>query len=137
MVLDTNVVLDWLVFKDVGVAALASAVEQGRLRWLACPAMRQELVRTLDYRSLARWQPDSERVLSIFDTLADLRPEPPAVALPLRCSDPDDQVFLDLALVNAAGWLVSHDKALLRLARRVQQLGLLIVPPKGWQPAPA
>jgi putative PIN family toxin of toxin-antitoxin system len=137
VVLDTNTVLDWLVFKDAGVAALVAAVEGGQLRWLACPAMRRELTRTLGYRSLAQWQPDSERVLSTFDAMADLRPEPPVAALPLRCSDPDDQVFLDLALATGARWLVSHDKALLRLARRVRPLGLRIVTPKGWHPEPA
>jgi predicted nucleic acid-binding protein len=137
VVLDTNTVLDWLVFKDAGVAAVVAAVEAGQLRWLACPAMRQELTRTLGYRSLASWQPDSEHVLSTFDAWAGMRPEPPPAALPLRCSDPDDQVFLDLALATGARWLISHDKALLRLARRVRPLGLLIVTPKGWLAEPA
>ena len=36
-----------------------------------------------------------------------------------RCDDPDDQVFIDLALAGEAQWLLSHDKAVLRLRRRM------------------
>ena len=40
-----------------------------------------------------------------------------AVALP-RCKDRDDQKFLELARDGSADWLVTSDKALLKLARR-------------------
>lgn len=132
MVLDTNTVLDWLVFRDAGMAPVVAALEAGTLRWLACGAMRDELARTLAYRSLAKWLPDSERTLATFDQLARLLPEPPPAPQHLRCSDPDDQVFLDLALAQGARWLLSHDRALLRLAKRVRPLGLMITAPKNW-----
>jgi len=135
VVLDTNTVLDWLVFKDAGMARVIAALQSGAVQWLACTAMREELARTLDYRMLAKWKPDSERTLAVFDQLARLRPEPPPAPLPLRCSDPDDQVFLDLALAHGAKWLLTHDRALLRLARGARPLGLAIVKPKNW-PAP-
>jgi uncharacterized protein len=136
VVLDTNTVLDWLVFRDAAAAPLCAALQAGALRWLACQAMREELARTLGYRSLARWKPDSERVLSCFDTFAELHPQPPPSPPALRCSDPDDQVFLDLALAHGAPWLLTHDRALLRLARRARALGLCITPPGRWLPAP-
>ena len=132
MVLDTNTVLDWLVFRDAGMAPVVAALEDGRLQWLACAAMREELARTLAYRSLARWLPDSERTLASFDQHARLLPTPPPAPQHLRCSDPDDQVFLELALAQDARWLLTHDRALLRLARRVRPLGLLILAPKNW-----
>lgn len=132
MVLDTNTVLDWLVFNDAGMAPVVAALQSGTAQWLACAAMRDELARTLNYRMLAKWKPDSERALSTFDEHVRLRPAPPPAPLPLRCSDPDDQVFLDLALAHGAKWLLTHDRALLRLARRVRPLGLLIVTPRSW-----
>jgi predicted nucleic acid-binding protein len=46
-----------------------------------------------------------------------------AAALP-RCKDRDDQKFLELARDSAAHWLVTADKALLRLARRERLRGL-------------
>lgn len=137
--LDTNTVLDWLVFRDPSSAPFSHAVRDGAVRWLACARMREELARTLGYRSLAKWMPDSEHVLSHFDRHAVLLSEPPRAPLNLRCSDPDDQVFLDLALAHGATWLLSHDRALLRLARRTRALGLNIVKPGDWQqhPGPA
>ena len=135
LVLDTNAALDWLVFVDPGMVTLASAVEGGRVRWLVSPRMREELTRTLSYPSLARWKPDSERVLSHFDRWARVCPEPltpPAAAL--ICTDPDDQVFVDLALTQGARWLVTHDRALHKLARHAAPRGLRIVRPKDWRP---
>ena len=46
-----------------------------------------------------------------------------------RCRDADDQKFLDLAWSANAAWLVTKDKALLELARRVAKLGRFSVIP--------
>lgn len=136
VVLDTNAVLAWLVFKDPRVQALGRAVETGSLTWAACPRMREELGRTLAYASLDRWSPDSERTLSCFDHLAVLSPDPPRLqAGPLLCSDPDDQVFIDLALQRQVGWLLTRDRALLKLKRRAAGRGLQIAPPENWAAA--
>lgn len=132
LVLDTNVVLDWLVFKDAQAGPVAAAVAAGNLRWLVCRRMRDELARTLTYAALAKWNPDSEHVLTVFDRHSQLQPDPPPAPLNLRCSDPDDQVFLDLALATGARWLLTHDRALLKLARRAGRSGLDILPPGRW-----
>jgi predicted nucleic acid-binding protein len=133
-VLDTNVVLDWLVFRDARVEALTRAVTDGRLRWLACPRMRTELAHMLGHASLARWAPDAGAALARFDTLAALcsDPAPPRPAPGLHCSDPDDQVFVELALAHGARWLFTHDRALLKLARRAATHGLVIAAPQRW-----
>lgn len=132
MVLDTNTVLDWLVFGDASVAAVVAAIEGGQLRWLACGAMRDELARTLIYRSLAQWKPSSERALSTFDRYAKPLAQPSPAPLDLRCSDPDDQVFIDLALEHQARWLLTHDRALLRLAKRARSHGICITQARNW-----
>lgn len=131
LVLDTNVVLDWLVFADARVAVLAAAIESGSVRWLSCEPMRQEFERTLGYRTLAKRQPNCERLLSHFDRHAVMEAAPHT--LPgLRCSDPDDQIFLDLAVASGAAWLLTHDRALLRLAKRAAAMGVRIVQPSRW-----
>lgn len=130
-VIDTQVVLDWLVFRDPGAAALAAAVESGRLRWIGCAPMRDELAHMLGHRSLARWQPDAEGVLARVDRLCCITPA--AAPQPaLRCRDADDQVFIDLALGAGARWLFTRDKALLALARRARPRGTEIVTPARW-----
>ena len=47
IVLDTNVVLDLLVFDDPATPALQQALDDGALRWIATPVMREELARVL------------------------------------------------------------------------------------------
>ena len=44
LVLDTNIVLDLLVFGDPQVQAVSSGLATGSLHWLATGAMREELV---------------------------------------------------------------------------------------------
>ncbi len=132
VVLDTNVVLEWLLFRDTGMAALGAAIDRGSLRWLVCARMREEFERALSYSALAKWQPDSERLLSQFDHVAQLKPAPPTL-LALRCTDPDDQVFIDFAVAEGARWLVTHDRALLKLSRRASLRGVQIAKPAAWQ----
>lgn len=134
VVLDTNVVLDWLLFNDRGVSALAAALRSGRLRWLACARMRDEFERTLRRPELARWHPHGLRLLARFDNHAAMLAAPVSTPV-LRCDDADDQVFVDLALENQARWLISHDRAVLRLRRRAAALGLLIAKPAHWLPS--
>jgi predicted nucleic acid-binding protein len=136
-VLDTNVVLDWLVFRDPRVSALTAAVRTGRLRWLSCPAMRAELARMLASVRLARWSPDAGAVLAAHDRFAHACADPAGLSLARpHCSDVDDQVFVDLALTEGARWLLTHDRALLRLARRGARHGLAILTPQRWAPEP-
>jgi predicted nucleic acid-binding protein len=50
-----------------------------------------------------------------------------------RCSDRDDQKFLELARDAKANILLTKDKALLKLARKTQQAGLFrIMLPQTW-----
>lgn len=133
-VLDTNVVLDWLVFDDAGVAPLVAAVESGAVRWLATASMRTELTHMLAHASLARWSPDVEQALTVFDRYTLVCAAPPPSHL--VCSDADDQVFVDLAVAQQAAWLVTHDRALLKLARRARGRGVAVVTPTGWRALP-
>jgi len=130
-VLDTNTVLDWLVFRDPATDELARRIETGLLAWRATPAMRREFERVLPRPSLARWGPDPARAATAWDRLARLEALEPARG-PLACTDPDDQVFIDFALQHRCTWLVSRDRALLRLARRAAAWGVEVLTPQAW-----
>ncbi|MFY9514634.1 MAG: putative toxin-antitoxin system toxin component, PIN family [Rubrivivax sp.] len=129
-VLDTNVVLDWLVFADAQVAPLVQAVESRRLRWLATATMRRELAHMLAHASLQRWSPNCEQALAVFDAFAESCADP--APSHLRCSDADDQGFIDLAVARQARWLLTHDRALLKLARRAKLRGVQVLTPAAW-----
>lgn len=132
VVLDTNVVLDWLLFADPSVAALAAAIERRQVRWLATPSMRDELTHVLERGLAAARGADTAAILSGWDAHAAKQPQAGPQAL--RCSDAEDQKFVDLALGVRARWLVSRDRAVLRLARRAAPMGTLIVTPQRWLP---
>jgi uncharacterized protein len=133
IVLDTNVVLDWLLFADPGVQALAAAVEQGRLRWIATAAMRGEFFHVLGRGLTARRVADPLRFEGGWGQHCTEYPTAPPAAAALRCTDTDDQKFLDLALAARARWLVSRDRALLRLRSKAATYGLAIITPRQWR----
>ena len=134
LVLDTNVVLDWLLFADPRMAPLAAAVTSGRVRWGASSAMRAELDRVLKRGIASRPGHATDTVIAAFDRwAADVEAASAPVRGSLRCSDKDDQMFVDLALQVRATALVSRDRAVLRLAPAAKLLGLAIVVPERWQ----
>ncbi|MBE0552670.1 MAG: PIN domain-containing protein [Rhodobacteraceae bacterium] len=134
LVADTQVVLDWLVFRDAAARPLLQAVLAGRLRWLTTPQMRTELQHMLWHPSLAHWSHDAERALTFFDHQTVSWPDPVMPFAPrLTCSDPDDQIFVDAALTHRAIWLVTRDRALLKLRRKALGHGLHIVRPAEWR----
>lgn len=131
VVIDTNVVLDLLVFNEPRVQPLRAALAQERLRWLACARMGDELAEVLRRGLAAQRGADAAQVLSDWQGRVALKPAP-APGWRLRCSDADDQVFIDLALEQRARSLLSRDRAVLKLARRAQALGLAILTPEAW-----
>jgi uncharacterized protein len=134
VVLDTQTLLDWQFFGNPGCAAWCPP-NACTWRWLATAAMRDELAHVLARGFPARWQTPAEHVLAFFDAHATLVEPPPAVsagALALRCTDPDDQKFIDLAFALRPAMLVSRDRAVLKLARRAAAHGVAIVPPQRW-----
>jgi predicted nucleic acid-binding protein len=133
-ILDTHVVLELFWFGDPRARPLLAALQAGRLRWHAAPAMRAELSRVLLRLPQRSQAPSRECVLTSFDRTAVIR-ECPAAAPRLWCTDPADQMFVDLALAAGARWLFTRDHALRNLARRARHLGCAIVPPERYVPA--
>lgn len=129
VILDTNALLDWRVFKDPAAHPVARGLLEGRLRWLACPSMEKEWHQVWPRSVFARWQPDPMLTTTVFG-MAEMVDEPPRG--PLRCKDPDDQVFIDLALHVGASWLFSKDAALLKLARRARPMGVEVLSLQAW-----
>ena len=125
IVLDTNIVLDLWVFNEPAVQALAQALEQGRLRWLATAAMRNELARVLGYPHIAaRLTPATHGaagVLQPFDRYA--RQVEVAARAGITCADPDDQKFIDLAVAHRAR-LLSKDRAVISMKKRLLAFGV-------------
>ena len=134
IVLDTNVVLDWLVFRDSSSTSLAAAIAQRQVHWVATAGMRSELDDVLRRGLAVTRGVDPAIALATWDAqvtvIAGVLPLPSSVAL--HCTDPDDQMFLELAYAASARWLLTRDRALLRLARRALAFGFVITTPERW-----
>ena len=132
--LDTNVVFDWMVFKDPRCQPVVEAIVSGAVAWWVTPAFRDEFEAVLARGVGSSHGPDRAWITGLWDDHALLRPAAPAVA-PLgscHCTDPDDQKFIDLALHCGAQWLLSHDRAVLKVAHQARRRGLLILPADRW-----
>lgn len=120
VVLDTNIALDVLLFADAAAQPLRTAVQSQQVQWLATARMREELARVLRYPQIAKraafYQRTDADILGQYDACAQI--VEPAAACPMVCRDPDDQVFIDLAVAHHAQ-LISKDDHVLRMRKRL------------------
>lgn len=123
LVLDTNIVLDLFVFDDGKSRPLKDRLLEGSLDWLATRAMRDELERVLAYAHIEAWMARlplaAAEVLACFDRHARVVDVPQPA--PVRCGDPDDQMFIDLAVRHQC-LLLSKDAAVLTLKNKLAAL---------------
>lgn len=123
--IDTNIVLDLLLFKDPATQALKQALASAKIQWLSTQAMRDELERVLSYPKimarLAVTELDAPSVLQQFDTRARLVEVAPKASV--TCRDADDQKFIDLAVLHKAT-LLSKDRAVLCMRKRLLTLSV-------------
>ena len=128
LVLDTNVVLDLLHFADAAALPIQHAIEDHRARCYVSANTHAELSRVLTYPEFklaasaqAAWLARYQSWFSDFQTIQATHRKLP------RCSDPDDQMFLELAASIPADFLISKDKAVLALKHHA--LGFKILTP--------
>jgi uncharacterized protein len=132
MVLDTNVWLDWLLFDDPSIRPLAARADS--LALLATEPMLAETAEVLARPQFALAPARRDALVAAQRALVTLCGDAPDCRL--ACTDRDDQMFIDLAVAHRVDWLLSRDKALLRLRRNAaRRFGLRIGTPRDWQAA--
>lgn len=121
VIFDTNVAVALEVFADPRLAALRAAWDAGELVALADADTLAEFERVLRYPALkldaetaAVIAPRYRARCTIVEADSQVR-----ATLP-RCRDRDDQKFLELGQRGAADWLLTRDKALLRVRKAVR-----------------
>jgi putative PIN family toxin of toxin-antitoxin system len=134
-VLDSNVWIDILVFNDMATRPIHDALRRRALHAVIDARCLAELSYVLDYPQFMRRAVDKAAALTHVAQLSTMTEHAaPLVetALLPRCKDRDDQKFLELAHAAQVDWLVSKDRALLKLAKRTaRDFGFRIA-----QPAP-
>lgn len=116
VVLDTNVVLSALLFRNAAADRLRHAWRSGACVPLVSTQTAGELLRVLAYPKFRLSAQEQHELLADylpFTTSVRIAQPPPVV---IACRDPYDAPFLELAVAGRAKLLVSGDKDLLALA---------------------
>jgi putative PIN family toxin of toxin-antitoxin system len=116
-VLDTNVVISALIFRQGPTVTLRQAWIAGQFKPLTDRPCVDELIRALSYPKFQLDPSDIQRLLADYLPYTEVvaTADAESVEVPI-CRDPDDQKFLVLAELGRADILVTGDKALLDLA---------------------
>jgi putative PIN family toxin of toxin-antitoxin system len=121
VVLDTNIVLDWLVFEDGGMPRLMAAIKGRLLTVVSNAACVDELTRVLAYPAFKLDETARRDALQCYLGLVEFVPQRASLlGIVPRCRDRDDQKFLELAAHAGAAALVSKDHAVLALKRSMK-----------------
>lgn len=135
VVLDTNVVIDWLVFDDPFMNPLRYGVRDGLVTVVTHEPAIAELERVLAYRQLKLDETRRAEVFTRYREQTEMFAMPIGFSLKSlmlpggfpRCRDRDDEHFLALAYHARADALASRDNAVYGLKVRAAKFGLNIL----------
>jgi len=113
-VIDTNVALSGLLWWGQPAKLLARA-EAGEFQILVTESMISELTRVICLRKFTKrfneLEATPEDALTFYKNLVKFCKQPPE--LKIKCNDPDDFIFVELAVAESAHFIVSGDSHLL------------------------
>ena len=114
VVLDTNILVSALVFRTGNPSRLRAAWQAERIRPLISTDTVAELIRVLAYPKFRLSDLEREELLADYLPWCESIGVPATLPVP-DVRDPDDRMFLRLALAGQADALVTGDKDLLTL----------------------
>jgi predicted nucleic acid-binding protein len=116
-------------FKRPSTAPIGRLLDSGEAVCFACPSTLEELGHVVPREHFGLTAQDALEVVLRYRNLSLCVSEPAlnqTLALP-QCKDSADQKFLRLAISVGAEYLLTRDKALLKLARRMTRISTLKV----------
>jgi putative PIN family toxin of toxin-antitoxin system len=128
LVIDSNVVLNWLFFKDAPTVTVIERLLQNH-RWVCTEWMQREAQRVATLPQMAKYT-NNAAIAALAQGFAEHATFiTHSTVSPMCCRDEDDQAFLDLAAHTQAPLLLTLDRDLLKHCKRAKALGLNIVQP--------
>jgi putative PIN family toxin of toxin-antitoxin system len=126
LVLDTNVILDLLVFKDPSAEPIQLLLDAKLVDAVRSEASILELIDVIQRPAFKLSREEQERILQIWESSARLMENAAIEQAPFTCRDLDDQVFLDMAYSLRPALLLSKDLRVLELQAIAKQHGVEI-----------
>lgn len=124
IVLDTNVCLDLFVFRDPRWHVILQQLQNGEIQAVTRHDCRDEWLAVLFYPHLPIDENNRAGFIAVFDRYVKvLAPDERCITLP-KCKDSDDQKFMEIARDSEAVILLTKDKALLKLSKKVSKANL-------------
>lgn len=126
LVIDTNVLVSALVFRDSRHLPLREAWQARRVTPLLSISTYRELKRVLCY-PMFKLSDDqvAEGISHLGPFIEWVTIDRQRIEILPKCSDRDDQKFLNVALCGEANALLSYDRALLKLRKRTLPFAIL------------
>jgi putative PIN family toxin of toxin-antitoxin system len=115
LVLDTNVILDLLVFKDPSTEPIRLMLDAKIVDAVRSEASMLELVDVIQRPIFKLSQQEQEMILQAWEGVTRLLENTAIESAPFICRDLDDQIFLDMAYSIRPAVLFSKDLRVLEL----------------------
>jgi putative PIN family toxin of toxin-antitoxin system len=115
LVLDTNVILDLLVFKDPVAEPIRQLLDAKLVDAVRSEESMLELIDVIQRPAFKLSREEQERILQIWESSARLMENEAIEPAPFTCRDPDDQVFINMAYSLRPALLLSKDLLVLEL----------------------
>ena len=125
VILDTNIVMDILVFEDSGVAPIVKAIAERKLIPLLHPETFAELVDVLG-RSMFKLTAEAVESKALA-WLAQTHLISGDLPTTTYCKDPEDDKFFQFALLTHCPFLVTKDKLVLKARKRAKRDGIHVL----------
>jgi putative PIN family toxin of toxin-antitoxin system len=126
LVLDTNIILDLLVFKDPSAEPIQLLLDAKLVDAVRSEASMLELIDVIQRPAFKLSQEEQERILQVWESSARLMENAAIESAPFTCRDPDDQVFINMAYSLRPALLLSKDLRVLELQAIAKQHGVEI-----------
>jgi putative PIN family toxin of toxin-antitoxin system len=126
LVLDTNVILDLLVFKDPSTNPIRLLLDAKLVDAVRTPASMAELIDVIGRPAFKLSPEDQEAIVQAWEASSRQLENTAIEPAPFACRDPDDQVFIDMAYSLRPALLLSKDLRVLELQAIAKQHGVEI-----------
>jgi predicted nucleic acid-binding protein len=126
LILDTNVILDLLVFKDPSAEPIRLLLDAKQVDAVRTLASMVELIDVIGRPAFKISKEDQETIVQSWESSSRLLENTAIEPAPFTCRDPDDQVFINVAYSVRPALLLSKDLRVLELRAIAKHHGVEI-----------
>jgi putative PIN family toxin of toxin-antitoxin system len=124
LVLDTNVILDLLVFKDPSAEPIRLLLDAKLVDAVRSEASMLELIDVIQRPTFKLSRKEQEIILQVWESSTRLLENAAIEPAPFTCRDQDDQIFINMAYSLRPALLLSKDLRVLELQTIAKRHGI-------------